>query len=99
MNCCFIFRFGSNRDSKLRYFDNIKTLKNSKPFWNECKPYFSKFTSPTFEIAKTFSKHFAEIIETLNTFEWPPNNTDLLNDPLTAIIIKFQSSKYHEIKE
>ena len=30
-----------NRDSKLRYFDNIKTSKNSKPFWNERKPYFS----------------------------------------------------------
>ena len=30
-----------NRDSKLRYFDNIETLKNSKTFWNECKPYFS----------------------------------------------------------
>ena len=31
-----------NRDSKLRYFDNIEVSKNSKPFWNECKPYFSK---------------------------------------------------------
>ena len=30
-----------NRDSKLRYFDNIEISKNSKPFWNECKPYFS----------------------------------------------------------
>ena len=30
-----------NRDSKLRYFDNIEISKSSKPFWNECKPYFS----------------------------------------------------------
>ena len=30
-----------NRDSKLRYFDDIEISKNSKPFWNECKPYFS----------------------------------------------------------
>ena len=30
-----------NRDSKLCYFDNIETSKNSKPCWNECKPYFS----------------------------------------------------------
>ena len=30
-----------NRDSKLRYFDNIEISKNSRPFWNECKPYFS----------------------------------------------------------
>ena len=43
------------------------------------------------EIAKTFNKHFAETVETLNTFEWPSNNTDLLNDQLTAIIKKFQN--------
>ena len=30
-----------NRDSKLRYFHNIETSKNLKPFWNVCKPYFS----------------------------------------------------------
>ena len=29
------------RDSKLRYFDNKDTSKNSKSFWNDCKPYFS----------------------------------------------------------
>ena len=43
------------------------------------------------EIAKTFNKHFAETVETLNTFEWPSNNTDLLNDQLTAIIKKFRN--------
>ena len=37
------------------------------------------------------NKHFAETLETLNTFEWPSNNTDLLNYQLTAIIIKFQN--------
>ena len=30
-----------NSDSKLCYFDNIEISKNSKPVWNECKPYFS----------------------------------------------------------
>ena len=103
-----------NRDSKLRYFDNVEISKNSKPFWNGCKPYFSnkhahgdakiilikkeKITNNSNEvikketllvkndeIAKTFNKHFAETVETLNTFEWPPNNVDLLNDQLTAI--------------
>ena len=87
-----------NRDSKLRYFHNIETSKNSKPFWNVCKPYFSNkyphgdpkiilienekitnnsnevITKQTLlvsndEIAKTFNKHFAETVETLNTFE------------------------------
>ena len=45
------------------------------------------------EIAKTFNKHFAETVETLNNFEWPSNNTDLLNNQLTAIIKKFQSHR------
>ena len=30
-----------NRDPKFRYFHNIETSKNSKTFWNLCKPYFS----------------------------------------------------------
>ena len=109
-----------NRDSKLRYFHNIETSKNSKPFWNVCKPYFSnkhahgdskiilteneKITNNSYEvikketllvsndeIAKTFNKHFAETVETLSTFQWPSNNTDLLNDQLTAIIKKFRN--------
>ena len=109
-----------NRDSKLRYFHSIETSKNSKPFWNVCKPYFSnkhahgdskiilieneKITNNSNEvikketllvsnneIAKTFNKHFAETVETLNTFEWPSNNTDLSNDQLTAIIKKFRN--------
>ena len=29
-----------NRDWKLCYFDNIEISEKSKPFWNECKPYF-----------------------------------------------------------
>ena len=107
-----------NKDSKLRYFDNIETSKNSKPFWNECKPYFSnknahgdskiiliekeKITNNSNEvikketllvsndeIAKAFNKHFGGNVETLNTFQWPSNNTDLLNDQLTAIIKNF----------
>ena len=30
-----------NRESKTQYFGNIQTSKNSKPFWDKCKPYFS----------------------------------------------------------
>ena len=43
------------------------------------------------ELTKTFNKDFAETVETLNTFEWPQNNTDLLNNQFTAIIKKFQN--------
>ena len=108
-----IWQLSLNRDSKLRYFNNIEISKNSKPFWNECKPYFSnkhshgdskiiltekeKITNNSNEvikkdeIAKTFNKHFAEIVEALNPFELPSNNTYLLNDQLTVIIKKFQN--------
>ena len=56
---------------------------------------------------RPLNKHFTETLETLNTFEWPSNNTGLLNE-LTAIIKKFiipfknsnsESSNCHEIKE
>ena len=43
------------------------------------------------EIAKTFNKHFAETVETLNIFEWSSNNKDLSNDKITGLIIKFQN--------
>ena len=39
---------------------------------------------------RPLNKHFTETLETLNTFEWPSNNTGLLNE-LTAIIKKFQN--------
>ena len=30
-----------NKGLKLCYFDNAEATKNSKSFWNECKPYCS----------------------------------------------------------
>ena len=36
-----VVKLNLNKDAKLRYFDNIETSKTSKPFWNECKTYFS----------------------------------------------------------
>ena len=30
-----------NREKKTEYFENLEISKNSKPFWNKCKPYFS----------------------------------------------------------
>ena len=31
----------SNRQSKLDYFNFISSSKDAKPFWKQCKPYFS----------------------------------------------------------
>ena len=30
-----------NKDSKYSYFSNLHTRKETKPFWNACKPYFT----------------------------------------------------------
>ena len=29
-----------NKERRIEYFENLETSKNSKPFWNKCKPYF-----------------------------------------------------------
>ena len=45
------------------------------------------------EIAKTFNNHFSEIVEKLNTFKWPSNETyeNMHNEKLTNIIKKFDN--------
>ena len=30
-----------NKERRTEYSENLETSKNSKPFWNKCKPYFS----------------------------------------------------------
>ena len=76
----------ANGNSKIIPIENEKITNNS----NEVIKKETLLVSND-EIAKTFNKHFAETVETLNTFEWPSNNTDLLNDQLTAIIKKFRN--------
>ena len=43
------------------------------------------------EITKSFNKHFVEMVEKLNTFEWPSNYEDLTEETLTKIIKKFKN--------
>ena len=32
---------GLNKQAKFKYFNNLDSKKNTKPFWGKCKPYFS----------------------------------------------------------
>ena len=109
-----------NREMKLHYFNYLETSKNSKPFWNKCRPHFSNknvhgdskillnekeeirtntneiveketLLANNDEIAKTFDKHFAQMIEKLNTFEWPSNDEDLAKETLTRSLKKFKN--------
>ena len=91
----YFFNKHAHGDSKIILIENEKITNNS----NEVIKKETLLVSND-EIAKTFNKYLAETVETLNTFEWSSNNTDLLNDQLIAIIKKIsESSKYHKIKE
>ena len=91
----YFFNKHAHGDSKIILIENEKITNNS----NEVIKKETLLVSND-EIAKTFNKHLAETVETLNTFEWSSNNADLLNDQLIAIIKKIsESSKYHKIKE
>ena len=43
------------------------------------------------EFAKTFNKHFAEVVEKLSTFELPSTYEDLSEETMTKIIKKFEN--------
>ena len=73
-------------DSKIIFIEKGKVTNNSNDVIKK-----ETLLVNNGKITNIFNKHFAEIAETLNTFEWSSNNTDLLNDQLTAIIIKFQN--------
>ena len=75
-----------DRETKLHYFNNLETSKNSKPFWDKCRPVSKYLLVNSDEITRTLNKHFAETLEKLNAFEWPSNNEDLTEETLTKII-------------
>ena len=76
-------------DSKIILIENEKITNNSNEVIK--KETLRVSNDEIALIKKTFNKHFTETEEILNTFEWPSNNTDLLNDQLTVIIKKFRN--------
>ena len=75
-----------NKDSKYSYFSNLDIRKESKPFSNACKPYFTNKHSKgdisimlvekkelilnEKKICSTFSTHFGNIVQSLNLLQW-----------------------------
>ena len=75
-----------NKDSKYSYFSNLDISKESKPFWNACKPYFTNKHSrcdtsimlvekeelilSEKKICSIFNTYFGNIVQTLNIFQW-----------------------------
>ena len=74
-----------NKEAKLQYFKNYDSA-NTKPFWENCKPYFSNKHSKAdtdimlsengdlilknYKIADTFNDYFGSIIENKNLYHW-----------------------------
>ena len=71
-----------NETAKLEYFNNLKLVKDNKPFWEKCKPYFTNKYSKADtnfmlnengelllkdkDIANTFNEYFGSIVESLD---------------------------------
>ena len=74
-----------NKQAKIEYFNSYNSA-DSKPFWINCKPYFSnKYNKADTdidlnengnlilknkEIAKTFNDYFSAIVDNLNLHHW-----------------------------
>ena len=71
-----------NRESKNSYFSNLDMRKESKPFWNACKPYFANKHSRgdtsivlveieelIKKICSIFNTYFGNIVQSLNIFQ------------------------------
>ena len=75
-----------NKESKYSYFSNLDIRKESKPFWNAWKPYFTNKhnrgnTSITLvekeelilserKTCSTFNKYFGSIVQLPNLSQW-----------------------------
>ena len=82
-----------NEKAKLEYFNNIDSSQESKPFWVNCKPYFSNKHSKADtdiilhekgdiifknkEIANTFNEYFGSIVESLDLHVWTESSCNV----------------------
>ena len=95
-----------NKEAKLQYFSNYDST-NTKPFWENCKPYFSNKHSKADtdmilsengdlilkndKIANTFNDYFGSIVENMNLHHWKDKPFSISKD---SDIIKNITQKY-----
>ena len=76
---------GLNKEAKFKYFNNLDCKKDTKPFWDKCKPYLSNKHSrgdtnimlkengeillKNYVIANTFSNFFDSVVKSINLFK------------------------------
>ena len=90
-----------NRQSKLDYFNSISSSKDAKPFWKQCKPYFSnkhavgdskimliendKTILVNESISEKFSNYFSQIVDCLDLFEFSLDRAENTQARLTTL--------------
>ena len=78
-----------NRQSKLDYFNSISSSKDTKPFWKQCKPYFSnkhavgdskimlietdKMILDNGSVSEKFNNYFTQIVNSLDCMNFLRN--------------------------
>ena len=92
-NTCF-------KERKKDHFDRLNPEKDSKPFWESCKPYFSnkhsfgeskiEFLIENNKIAKTFNSFFETVTDSLNLFSWS-SKVSACDDKVQGIIFNFSN--------
>ena len=97
----------SNRQSKLDYFNSISNLKDIKPFWKQCKPFFSnkhavgdskimlikndKMILNNESVSEKFNNHFSQIVDSLDLCEFPSKPCRKYADEIDNIVSKFKA--------
>ena len=97
----------SNRQSKLDYFNFISSSKDAKPFWKQCKPYFSnkhavgdskimliendKMILDNERVSKNFNNYFSQIVDSLDLYEFPLKPSREYADEIDNIVSKFKT--------
>ena len=95
-----------NKEAKLQYFNNYDST-NAKPFWGNCKPYFSNNHSKADtaiilsengvlilkndKIANIFKDYFGSIVENMNFYHWEDKPFSISKD---SDMIKNITQKY-----
>ena len=95
-----------NRQSKLDYFNSISSSEDSKPFWKQCKPYFSnkhavgdskimlietdKMILDNGSVSEKFNNCFTQIVNSLDCMNFLRNRVEHM---LTRLATLCQISK------
>ena len=98
-----------NNQCKKDHFDRLNPVKDSKPFWKSCKPYFSnkhsfgdskialsengEFLTENNKIAKTSNSFFETVTDSLNLFSWP-SKVNVCDDKVQGIIYNFSNTYF-----